>query len=54
VLKRLAVGLAVFGGVAGVLGGIISIVVLGPVGLAISGGSFLLAAAAIATLKGNG
>jgi len=50
-LKRAAVGLAVLGGIVGTIGGFISIVAIGPVGIAISGGSALLAFAAIRSLK---
>ena len=52
--KRAGVGLAVFGGIAGIIGGLVSIVALGPVGLAIAGGSFLVAMGAILSLRKYG
>ena len=51
VFKRVVVGFALLSGVVGTIGGFVSIIALGPIGLAISGGSALLAFAAIRSLK---
>jgi len=53
-LKRAVVGLAVLGGIVGTIGGLVSIVALGPVGLAIAGASFLIAVGATMSLRKYG